>query len=156
VISLRPLKREEADLVADISLRPDQLQFAGTVQEALAEPAERFDLHLICQNDRPVGIFKIDRSYASDYPFAGVKDLGLRAVIIDHPAQGKGIGKAAMSKLADYLPTHYADAQKVWLTVNMTNPTAIATYQAAKFTSIDDIWHHGTAGPQYIMYRSLR
>jgi RimJ/RimL family protein N-acetyltransferase len=156
VISLCPLHRAQAHLVAEISLRPDQLRFAGTVQEALDEPAERFDLHMIVYRQKPVGLFKIDRQYPLDYPFSTKGDLGLRAVILDHRVQGKGIGKAAMGELSAYLPEHYPDANTLWLTVNQVNPVAIATYLAAGFIDTGAIWPHGSAGPQHIMRLALR
>ena len=151
MITLAPLERKNAELVADVSLRPDQLQFAGTVAEALAEPEDRFDLHMIQSAGSPVGIFKIDRLYGSDYPFAGSSDLGLRAVILDQRHQGKGLGKQAMAALKTYLPPLYPAAGNLWLTVNLKNPVAVAVYRAAGFTDSGEIWPHGDAGPQHIM-----
>ncbi|WP_171172803.1 GNAT family N-acetyltransferase [Ruegeria sp. HKCCA5929] len=151
MIALQPLNRNEADRVEGITLRPDQLKFAGTVEEALAEPAERFDLHQIMLNQRPVGLFKIDRFYWQDYPFASQTDLGLRAVILDHSVQGQGHGAAAMSLLRTCLPALYPKANALFLTVNLENPVAVAVYRRAGFEETGDIWPHGEAGPQYIM-----
>ncbi len=155
MITLAPLPRSAADQVAHIALHPDQLRFAGTVAEALAEPAHRFDLHRIDQSGQPVGLFKIDRHYAQDYPFAKVGDLGLRAVILDHRSQGRGLGKAAMGQLATYLPDHYPTAPALWLTVNLVNTPAIRTYLAAGFHDTGQTWPHGEAGPQHIMHLPL-
>lgn len=156
MIALKPLNRDDADQVADIKLRPDQLKFAGTVAEALAEPTDRFDLHQILLNERPVGLFKIDRLYWRDYAFASENDLGLRAVILDNKVQGQGHGTLAMRELKAYLPDLYPKAHTLLLTVNLRNPTAISVYRRAGFIDTGDIWPHGEAGPQHIMSLPLR
>lgn len=155
MITLCPLDRNDADQVADLRVRPDQEQFAGTVAEALAEPAERFDLHMILKNADPIGIFKIDRQYARDYPFAAASDLGLRAVIMDHRVQGQGYGTAAMAALKTYLPTQYPKATNVVLTVNFRNRVAVHVYRQAGFVDTGEVWPHGQAGPQHIMKAAL-
>nr|WP_254444281.1 MULTISPECIES: GNAT family protein [unclassified Ruegeria] len=137
-------------------MRPDQLKFAGTVAEALAEPADRFDLHQINAHGRAIGLFKIDRAYGTDYPFASKKDLGLRAVILDHRVQGKGYGTTAMQALRTYLPGLYPRAKTLYLTVNLANPAAIAVYRKAGFVDTGDIWPHGDAGQQHILSLALR
>ncbi|WP_171098463.1 GNAT family N-acetyltransferase [Ruegeria sp. HKCCD7255] len=156
MITLYPLDRNNADQVADIRLRPDQLKFAGTVAEALAEPADRFDLHQINAKGRAVGLFKIDRAYSTDYPFATEKDLGLRAVILDQRVQGRGYGTTAMQALRAYLPRLYPQAETLFLTVDLANPAAIAVYRKAGFVDTGEIWPHGDAGPQHILSLPLR
>ncbi|MEM1006305.1 MAG: GNAT family N-acetyltransferase [Pseudomonadota bacterium] len=156
MITLQPLDRSRPDLVEKITLHPDQIKFAGTVADALAEPADRFDLHQIRHATQAIGIFKIDKLYSQDYAFARVGDLGLRAVILDHCHQRQGFGTQAMRALSAYLPTYYPTADTLHLTVNLTNTTAIAVYIAAGFQDSGEIWPYGQAGPQKIMHLSLR
>lgn len=151
MISLAPLSRDAFETVSHIALRKDQLKFAGTVVEAFAEPAERFDLHQILNGKSPIGIFKIDRFYARDYSFAQVGDVGLRALILDERVQGKGYGSLAMKALGTYLSSHYPSSKTVWLTVNLTNPIARRTYISAGFEDTGTQWPHGYAGPQNIL-----
>ena len=60
-----------------------------------------------------------------------------------------------MVALKTYLPPRYPDRRRVWLTVNPDNPAAIAIYRKAGFTDTGEIWLHGRAGPQMIMFMSL-
>lgn len=155
MISLHPLDRQKADAVLRIAVRPDQEKFAGTVAAALTEPEVTVDLHEIRRGDHAIGLFKIDRAYHLGHDFAAPQDLGLRGVILDHNRQGLGLGSAAMTALKTYLPPRYPNREKVWLTVNLANPAAIAVYRKAAFIDTGEIWLHGRAGPQMIMFMSL-
>lgn len=154
MISLRPLDRRDADRVVNIAPRPDQERFAGTVAAALAEP-ETVDLHEICEGERAVGLFKIDRAYHLNHDFADPGDLGLRGVLLDAGVQGRGIGTGAMRCLPDYLPPRYPKAARVYLTVNFRNPAAIAVYRKAGFTDDGRVFLGGSAGPQHVMHLDL-
>lgn len=154
-ISLHPLDRRNAGRFAHIAVRPDQERFAGTVDAALAESEASVDLHEIREGDRAVGLFKIDRAYHLRHDFAQADHLGLRGVILDHSRQGYGLGTAAMAALKDYLPPAYPGKARVWLTVNLANPPAITAYRKAGFIDTGNIWPHGNAGPQLIMFMPL-
>ncbi|RNF33583.1 GNAT family N-acetyltransferase [Paracoccus methylarcula] len=154
-VSLHPLDRRDAGRVAHIAVRADQERFAGTVGAALAEPEATVDLHEIREGEEAVGLFKIDRAYHLRHDFAQADDLGLRGVILDRNRQGRGIGTTAMAALQGYLSPIYPGKARVWLTVNMANPAAIAAYRKAGFNETGDIWPHGNAGPQLIMFMPL-
>ena len=150
-IALAPLTPADRDRVAHLTVHPDQLRFAGTVAEAFDAPAPDQDFHAILSHETPVGFFRIDRGYAAIHGFAEPGDLGLRTVIVDAARQGQGIGTAALRALPAYLRAHYPDARRLWLTVNLQNPAAIASYLKAGFQDTGAIWPHGGAGPQHIM-----
>lgn len=154
-ISLHPLDRRNVGRFAHIAVGPSQERFAGTVEEALTEREPTVDLHEVREGEEAVGLFKIDRAYHLRHDFAQADHLGLRGVILDHNRQGRGIGTAAMTALKGYLPPAYPGKAQVWLTVNMANPPAIATYRKAGFIETGDIWPHGNAGPQMIMFMPL-
>jgi len=149
-VSLSPLTAEDHDRVAHLAVRPDQLRFSGTVAESFADHADA-DFHAILQGDLPVGMFRIDRGYHAVHGFAEPSHLGLRTVIVDAASQGQGLGTAAMRALPEYLQIHYPQARRLWLTVNLQNPAAIASYLKAGFQDTGAIWPHGGAGPQHIM-----
>ncbi len=155
-VTLAPLGLAERDRVAHLTVRPDQLRFSGTVAEAFDTPQPDMDFHVILADGVAAGFFKIDRGYPVAYGFAEKGDLGLRAVIVDATRQGKGIGTAAMSALPAYLRPLYPQAPRLWLTVNLVNTVAIASYLKAGFVDTGAIWPHGDAGPQHIMRLALR
>ena len=113
------------------------------------------DVHAIISDDAPVGLFRIDRNYPAMHGFALHGDLGLRTVLIDAACQGKGIGTSAMLALPAYLRDIYPKARRLWLTVNLQNSAAIASYLKGGFTDTGAIWPHGDAGPQHIMRLAL-
>ncbi|KIC39711.1 GNAT family N-acetyltransferase [Leisingera sp. ANG-M7] len=154
-IALRPVSREEFDLVAHIQVEPDQIRFSGTVAQAFEEDEDGVDFHAILNGNRAVGFFKTDRLYHETYDFAGADDLGLRGFMIDHIAQGKGIATAAVAALKAYLPTHYLDHRAVVLTVNMQNPAAVRCYLKGGFEDTGGIYPYGLAGPQHILRMAL-
>lgn len=150
-VTLAPLTLDDRDRVAHLTVHPDQLRFAGTVAEAFDKPRSDLDFHAILQGDDAVGFFKIDRGYPLAHGFAQPGDLGLRAVIVNATKQGQGIGTAAMRALPGYLRGRYPQARRLWLTVNLQNPVAIASYRRGGFQDTGAIWPHGDAGPQQIM-----
>lgn len=154
MISLHPVDRDACAHLAGIAAHPDQQVFSGGLAELLALPG-RVDPHEIRHDGRAVGLFGIDRDYARRHDFAAPGDLGLRMVTIDAPAQGRGIGTAAMVALADYLPPLYPQARILWLTVNFRNTGALAVYRKAGFVDEGGVWLGGGAGPQHIMRQAL-
>jgi ribosomal protein S18 acetylase RimI-like enzyme len=155
-VTLIPLALSDRERVAQLAVHPDQLRFAGTVAEAFDSPQKGVDFHAMLMGDIPVGFFKIDQTYPVEHGFAEPGDLGLRAVIVDAARQGQGIGTAAMRALPAYLGVHYPQARRLWLTVNLQNPAAIASYRKGGFQDTGAIWPHGNAGPQHIMRLSLQ
>ncbi len=156
MITLAPLNWSDGHTVAHLAPYPDQIPFAGTVEEILREPPERFDLHQILEHGEPVGVFKIDREFDTSFPVAPDAQLGLRALIIDAGAQGRGIGTAAMRALPGHLAPLYPTSTYVYLTVNFSNLAALAAYTKAGFENTGNIWPHGSAGPQAVMRYRLR
>jgi RimJ/RimL family protein N-acetyltransferase len=154
-VTLLPLAVGDHDLVAHLRVHPDQVRFSGTIAAAFETAHPDLDFHAILAGSTPVGFFKIDRGYANLHGFADTGDLGLRNVIIDAAQQGQGLGTAAMRALPAYLGKAYPQARRLWLTVNLKNPAAIASYRKGGFTDTGAIWPHGGAGPQHIMRVSL-
>jgi len=150
-VTLSPLTAADQKKIVHLAVRPEQLRFSGTVAEAFADHQDSVDFHAILMVDLPVGMFRIDRGYHAVHGFAESTDLGLRSVIVDAAYQGQGLGTAAMRALPPYLQTHYPQARRLWLTVNLQNPAAIASYLKSGFQDTGAIWPHGSAGPQHIM-----
>ncbi len=82
-------------------------------------------------------------------------EIGLRALIIDAPAQNQGIGTAALRALPAFLSPRYPKAQFVYLTVDLQNLVALRVYAASGFENTGDLWPHGPLGPQAVLRLSL-
>ncbi|UWQ27579.1 GNAT family N-acetyltransferase [Leisingera sp. M523] len=150
-LSLRPVPRNEFDLVSHIQVEPDQVRYSGTVAQAFEENEDGVDFHAVLDGSQVVGFFKIDRLYHETYSFAARDELGLRAFMIDRAEQGKGYATAAVAALEPYLAAQYPARRAVVLTVNMQNFGAIRCYYKGGFSDTGGIYPHGIAGPQHIL-----
>ncbi len=153
--TLRPIARDQFDLVAHLQVTPEQIRYSGTVRDAFEADEDGVDFHAIVMQDRAVGFFKIDRNYPARYPFVGKGDLGLRAFLMDKTQQGQGIATAAVTEFPGYLPAHYPNAPSLVLSVNLANPAAIACYLGGGFIDTGEIYSHGSAGPQHVLRMAL-
>ena len=150
-LRLDPVAPSQMARVAQVRVAPEQEVFSGTVAEAFEEAEEGVDFHGIFEGDGAVGFFKIDRAYDTRYPFVPAGALGLRAFMVDHACQGRGVATRAVRALPAYLRAHYPGAQALYLTVNLANPAARRAYLKGGFEDTGAQWPHGMAGPQHIL-----
>ncbi|QEC50268.1 GNAT family N-acetyltransferase [Baekduia soli] len=155
-VALRPLTADLRPAVLALGLGPGQERFSG----APAATVPTGDAHgsrehvVIVEGETPVGYFQLDRHSVPGAP-AGRDVLGLRALLVDHAAQGRGVGRAAMLALPAYVRKRFPACRRVTLTVNLGNPAAIRIYRDAGFADTGEIFRHRTAGPQHVMLLEL-
>ncbi|MCG7624566.1 GNAT family N-acetyltransferase [Epibacterium sp. Ofav1-8] len=149
------LTHSDHHLVRHIEVAPEQIVYCGTVDMAFASTEKRLNLYAIRAAGAPVGFFKIDLKYPETYGFARAGDLGLRAFMIDHRHQGRGIATAALAALPGMLHRLYPAATAVVLTVNIRNQIAVRSYRRAGFVDTGEIHEGGLAGPQHVMRLDL-
>lgn len=155
-ISLAPLPDDRRDLIAHLTLPPEQYQFSTPPLRALEEAKGRRDGHMILEGDRVVGFFGIDPDYAQAHEFAEPGSIGVRMFSVDHAQQGRGIASAACRLLGDYLAAQYPDVATCYLTVNHRNPGARAAYLKGGFIDTGADYLGGGSGPQHIMRLPLK
>lgn len=151
LITLAPITPAARARVAHLRVAEHQEKFSGTIEDAFALNDDTTDFHVILEGQTPVGFFKIDRNYGTDFAFVEKDELGLRAFLIDLDRQGQGLATKAVMALPAYLHAHYPDAPSVVLTVNMANPGAIRAYRRGGFLDTGDIYEGGQAGAQLAM-----
>ncbi|MFD2177711.1 GNAT family N-acetyltransferase [Veronia pacifica] len=155
MIHIERLTESHIDAVKLITLADEQVKFAGTSEEFLADGDATTHLFVIISDDTVVGFFKIDTAYASNYHFCPETGLGLRAFVIDRKQQGKGLGTASVKALIPSIKQHYPQRDCIYLTVNCKNPAAKACYLKGGFTDTGEKYLGGAAGPQNIMNAEL-
>lgn len=128
-IALRPLPRDEGDLVRHLQVLPEQLDFVAEIGQMLGEPTPGVDFHAVLNGEEAVGFFKIDRPEAVHYPFARPDEIALRGFLIGAQYQGKGYGRAAIAALPAYLRAQYGTPTAV-LAVDAANPVAVHAYRS--------------------------
>jgi GNAT superfamily N-acetyltransferase len=151
-IELRPLEDGMREAVLALGLGPGQERFSGAPLRTLPlgdANASREHVVVVC-GGVPVGYFQLDRDSVPGAP-AGPDVIGLRALLIDAAAQGQGVASAAMAALPAYVRARFPERRRVALTVNVTNPAAIAVYRRAGFADTGAVYQAGPAGPQHVL-----
>lgn len=147
----KPIPADCYDLVSGVAIHPDQIRFAGTVKEAFDTAESKVDFHGLFEDDTAVGFYKIDHAYDRTLAGRGSPLLGLRAFMIDHRHQGRGLATQAVRGFAQYLMPLYPGYDALWLTVNLANPIALRAYLRGGFKDTGEIRPEGGAGPQHIL-----
>lgn len=152
---LERLTRDQFELATSLSVAPEQLEFTGTVADALAGVDGTRHPHGIWLDRSLVGFFIVDTRFDLAFDFSEVGSLGIRTFLIDGQRQGQGLGKAAVKALRPYLTGAYPASDMIWLTVNCKNLTAYRCYERGGFTDTGDLYLGGAAGPQHVMHQAL-
>lgn len=147
----QPIPSDRFDLVARVTLAPEQIRFAGTVSEAFGTPDPKVDFHGLFLGGAAVGFYKIDRAFERSLTDTPGPLLGLRAFMVDQHWQGLGLASAAVRGFGDYLRPQYPGYDALWLTVNLQNPAAIRVYLRGGFQDTGRLYTEGPAGPQHIL-----
>ncbi|WP_432254875.1 GNAT family N-acetyltransferase [Limimaricola sp. AA108-03] len=154
-VTLAPLDPAHLPVLRGLAPHPAQEQFSGSAAAILADPRESVAFHVILSGGVPVGLFKTDSDYEDGRHFAEAGAWGLRGVMIDARAQGRGIGRAAFAALPPYLRRSHPGLRRIWLTVNCRNPVARRIYLRGGWIDDGVLYHGGSAGPQHVMRLEL-
>lgn len=154
-LTLRRLPRDQYELATALSVAPEQLEFTGTVADALAGVGNARHPHGIWLDQSLVGFFIVDTRFDLEFDFCEAGSLGIRTFLIDNRRQGQGLGKVAVKALRPYLAEAYPASAAVWLTVNCRNQAAYRCYEQGGFADTGDLYLGGAAGPQHVMRQQL-
>lgn len=158
--SIRVLSVDETLRAAVLALdvHPDQRPFVGHTRDSLADVAvcPGSEALALLHGDEAVGYVRIDRraSALADHPLASGA-VALRSFLIDAPWQGQGLGRAALDAIHAYVAGRHPDRERILLTVNVRNEAALRAYQRAGYRDSGELYHGGSAGPQYVLWYPL-
>ncbi|MCL2916720.1 GNAT family N-acetyltransferase [Shewanella litorisediminis] len=169
MIRLEKMTASTRPLAEALEVDPAQLRFVGTMDEILAitggpivpvlvwHQADRANIAKAEANngEKLVGFFLLDKEYDREHDFAKTTDLGFRAFLIDVHHQGKGLGKAVMQALPQFVKARYPQFERLVLTVNLKNTPARVLYLKNGFIDTENQYLGGSAGPQHILYLPL-
>lgn len=144
------------DEVRQLKVAPDQQDFVLPIGSLIEQRLATEHFQLIHHQQQLVGFFLLDTGYHQQHAFAEPSDLGLRSFFIDQQAQGRGIASAALRQLPAYCQQHFPGFQRLVLTVNCRNQQAARLYQKHGFADSGQLYLGGSAGPQHILWQSLR
>jgi ribosomal protein S18 acetylase RimI-like enzyme len=142
----------DRDAVLALSVTYKQSAFVEPLKETLSDDDPLRECFVIVADHAIVGFFQIDStSGAQKIPGS----LELHEVLVDVKHQGKGLGKAFVLSLKQFLKAEYPRSQSVCLTVNCKNKAAYRLYELGGFVDIGQIYSEGRSGPQHIMQLML-
>jgi len=145
--------------VLELRVKPSQDDFVSPPAITLpdAERCPGSTPMAILQGETVVGYYRIENSARTLTGNDSESDaLGLRSFQIDAAQQGQGLGTRALAALLDDLGHRHPEACRLVLTVDRSNTTAVTLYLRAGFVDSGRLYHGGRAGPQLLLWRSLR
>ncbi|UNK48099.1 GNAT family N-acetyltransferase [Lysobacter sp. S4-A87] len=152
------LDEATANAVRSLRVGEGQYRYVGdtafNLGDSLRDPMS--EAMAVLANDRVVGFYRLDfaPNAVAGRPMHA-PSVGLRAFVIDHDQQGRGIGTQAMAACCADLRRRHPDRALLVLTVNCSNHAAIAAYRKAAFVDTGELFQGGSAGPQHLMLFSL-
>lgn len=140
------------------TLDETQLQYTATAEQALQKIEERSDTLAfpitILENNLPVGFFVLDFGNDKLDITDNHDSMLLRSLSVNPQLQGKGIGKAAMILLDEFVRENFRDCNEIVLAVNQNNSSAYELYLNVGY-KFDGKTRMGRSGIQYLMYKKL-
>lgn len=139
-------------------LDENQLLYTSSAANALKRIADRntgFEFPVtVFDAEIAVGFFTLDfgddKSELTDNP----DSVLLRSLSINPEMQGKGIGKAAMGRVDDFVRENFRDCHEIVLAVNQNNISAYELYLKVGYR-YEGKTRMGRSGPQYLMSKCI-
>lgn len=158
MITLEFFKPEEHLSGVSYRLDENQLRFTASANQALQSIKVRDDHDAypitILENHVPAGFFVLDFGKDKLELTENENSVLVRSLSVNPEMQGKGIGKAAMMQVDDFVKKNFKDCDEIVLAVNQKNDSAYHIYLKAGYI-YDGKTRIGRSGPQYLMYKKL-
>lgn len=157
-IRVAPVNAELTAAVRALRVTPAQAPYVGDVafnlDDALRDRLS--DAMAVLAGDRVVGCYRLDLAPNTvSGRDLGEPTLGVRGMLIDCAAQGRGYGTLAMLACCEDAARRHPDRRLLVLAVHRDNHAAIAAYARAGFQDTGERLPGGAAGPQQLMRRRL-
>lgn len=140
------------------TLDEKQLQYTATAEQALKRIEQRNDTLAfpitIFENEEPAGFFVLDFGHDKLEYTDNHASMLLRSFSINPELQGKGIGKAAMIQVDEFIRENFRDCDEIVLAVNQNNISAYQLYLKVGY-QYEGKERIGRSGPQYLMSKKL-
>ncbi len=156
MVTIEKYTPDRYESASALSVLAEQAQFTvADIGEMLNSLKPNELPHLIVLDDQVVGFFVFDTAYSNRYDFFPESSLGVKALLLDHHFQGRGIAKQAIGQFANFARCHFPEFQTLYLTVNCRNTAAYQCYLKAGFEDTGELYLGGPVGPQHIMKQTL-
>jgi GNAT superfamily N-acetyltransferase len=156
-LELVPVTAAVRDAVLALAPLPEQSPWSGEARWTLpaAESHPRRTPCTALLDGVPVAFFILDTGTDVALYEPRPDTVGVRALYVDREHQGVGIGTAMLRAMPELARQLYPGAERLALTVNVTNPIAVRAYLRAGFTDTGRLYHGGALGAQHVLVRDL-
>jgi len=157
-LRVAPVSTALAAAVRALQVTPEQAAYVGDVAFNV-DDARRdtlSDAMAVLADGRVIGFYRLD--FAPNTIAGrdlGEPTLGLRGMVIDRTAQGRGYGARTLQACCEDARQRHRQHRLLALAVHCSNPIAIACYARAGFQDSGERLAGGAAGPQQLMIRRL-
>lgn len=157
MINLQFFKSEDFSEVS-YTLNETQLKYTSTAEFALNRIKDRntgleFAI-TIFEGDKAAGFFTLDFGDDKFDLTNNPNSTLLRSLSINPQLQGKGIGKASMIQIDDFVRTYFKHCDEIVLAVNQNNISAYELYIKVGYI-YEGKTRIGRSGPQNLMYKKI-
>lgn len=158
MVTIRPYQTQYFDALSSYELDEHQAAFALVPKYILANPDimqnTKRTQYCILHDDIPVGFFSLDLSDDRLLYTDNTESILLRALSIMPNHQGKGIAKAIMLILPDFIAENFPLVKEIVFGVNYENTLAYNLYLKTGYEDSGRTYQ-GIKGPQYAMIKRL-
>lgn len=141
-VSLKPLPSlspTERSAVMRLSVTPEQVEFAGTIERSVATceslPAHEVSGLAVLNDDEVVGFLVLKRGTSAP-AWVDPSDAVISALRIDLRHQGRGFGTHALQSVSQWLSAAWPETRFVVLSVDEENHAARTAYGKAGFIDL--------------------
>lgn len=156
-IHLTPFTENFKEALQRFELPEEQQTFTSLPKEKMSNPlVEATAMHVvILSEEEVVGYFTLEEGKKLEKYSVNSNAKLLTSFSIDHRCQGKGLAKAALQQLPEFVNTNYPHVDEIVLGVNHRNVAAATLYRKVGFVDNGEVYV-GPKGPQHIMHLGLK
>lgn len=158
MVTIKPYQESYFEVLTAYELDERQSAFALVPKHILTNPAILENTlrahYCVLYNDVPVGFFSLDRSDDRLIYTDNQQSILLRAFSIMPQHQGKGIAKALMFLLPEYVKVNYPTINEIVFGVNFENESAYNLYLKTGYTDANRVYQ-GPKGLQHSMFLKI-
>ncbi len=132
-LSLEPITRSNWRSTLEVKTTPDQLLFVADYEPIALVILAKSYVNADGKEWRPLAIKETDNVVGVVAVAQHANECEIFHLVIDQEFQGRGIGKASVKLLLDYIRREVPDCKKVSLTVHPDNERARHIYQTSGF-----------------------
>ena len=156
MVRLIAINLHNCDDLLNVEPLPEQEQYSCAGKKLIPQiNNESIIIYGIYINNVIVGYFYLDFNDIDLKEYSTKQYCTLKALTIDAKKQKQGFAKLGLQQLLSEFSTLHPNCEEILLSVNCKDNPTMKLYENIGFTSADQLYLGGKAGPQYVFYFSV-